>query len=94
MWYNIDYFVIDNDFQFTFSFDFRPLQGTVALLQNSYMPLLQQVIANGLPGQLLGSDISLQDLLLNLINTVDKEIQLLSNIQSTQQFDTHSRSLC
>ncbi|XP_016410236.1 uncharacterized protein LOC107741931 [Sinocyclocheilus rhinocerous] len=66
----------------------RPLQGTVALLQNSYMPLLQQVNANGLPGQLLGSDISLQDLLLNLINTVDKEIQLLSNIQSTQQFDT------
>ncbi len=60
----------------------------MALLQNSYMPLLQQVIANGLPGQLLGSDISLQDLLLNLINTVDKEIQLLSNIQSTQQFDT------
>ncbi|XP_042586458.1 uncharacterized protein LOC109091145 [Cyprinus carpio] len=66
----------------------RPLQGIVALLQNSYMPLLQQVIDNGLPGQLLGSDISLQDLLLNLINIVDKEIQLLSNIQSTQQFDT------
>ncbi|XP_052462838.1 uncharacterized protein abca12 isoform X14 [Carassius gibelio] len=66
----------------------RPLQGTVALLQNSYLALLQQVIANGLPGQLLGSEISLKDLLLDLINTVDKEIQLLSNIDFTQQFDT------
>ncbi|XP_050975189.1 uncharacterized protein abca12 isoform X1 [Labeo rohita] len=66
----------------------RPLQGTVALLQNSYMALLQQVIANGLPSQLFGSDTSLQNLLLNLITTVDKEIQLLSNIESTQQFDT------
>ncbi|XP_059356783.1 uncharacterized protein LOC132095673 [Carassius carassius] len=66
----------------------RPLQGTVALLQNSYMQLLQQVIANGLPDQLLVSDLRLRDLLLSLINTVDKEIQLLSNIQSTQQFDT------
>ncbi|XP_043104736.1 uncharacterized protein abca12 isoform X2 [Puntigrus tetrazona] len=66
----------------------RPLQGTVALLQNSYMPLLQQVITSGLSGQFLGSDMSLQDLLMDLINTADKEIQLLSNIQSTQEFNT------
>ncbi|KAK2904797.1 hypothetical protein Q8A67_006596 [Cirrhinus molitorella] len=66
----------------------RPLQGTVALLQNSYMALLQQVIANGLPAQLLGTGTSLQNLLQTLINTVGKEIQLLSNIESAQQFDT------
>ncbi|XP_067300426.1 uncharacterized protein abca12 isoform X2 [Pseudorasbora parva] len=66
----------------------RPLQGTVAFLQNSYMALLQQVLANSIPSQLLGSDISLQDLLLDLINTVEKEIQFLSNIESPQQFDT------
>ncbi|XP_077071802.1 uncharacterized protein abca12 [Siphateles boraxobius] len=66
----------------------RPLQGTVAFLQNSYMSLLHQVLVNSIPSQLLGGEISLQDLLLNLINTVEKEIQLLSNIESTQQFDT------
>jgi len=82
------YKLISPVIQTFFYSDFRPLQGTVAFLQNSYMAFLKQVLLNNIPSQLLGSDISLQDLLLNLINTVEKEIQLLSNIESTQQFDT------
>lgn len=57
-------------------------------LQNSYMALLQQVIANVLPDQQFGTDLPLQDMLLNLINTVEKDIQFLTNIESAQQFDT------
>ncbi|XP_052004328.1 uncharacterized protein abca12 [Xyrauchen texanus] len=68
----------------------RPIQGTVALLQSiykdTYMGLLQHVLANS-SGQLLDNDRSLQGLLLSLSNTVDKKIQLLSNIQSTEQFE-------
>ncbi|KAI7808566.1 uncharacterized protein abca12 isoform X2 [Triplophysa rosa] len=72
----------------------RPIQGTLALLQSvyhdRYMALLQQVLASN-SSPLFSNDtlaISAKGLLLNLINTVDKEIRLLSNIESTEQFNT------
>ncbi|XP_065108171.1 uncharacterized protein abca12 [Paramisgurnus dabryanus] len=65
----------------------RPIQGTVALLesvyQDTYMSLLQRVLVSNSSSYKLP-----QDLMMNLINTVHKEIQLLSNIESTEQFDT------
>nr|XP_055071071.1 uncharacterized protein abca12 [Misgurnus anguillicaudatus] len=65
----------------------RPIQGTVTLLesvyQDTYMSLLQRVLASNSSSYTLP-----QDLMMSLINTVHKEIQLLSNIESTEQFDT------
>ncbi|XP_056610474.1 uncharacterized protein LOC130427231 [Triplophysa dalaica] len=72
----------------------RPIQGTLAFLQSvyddRYMALLQQVLASN-SSPLFTNDtlaMSAKGLLLNLINTVDKEIRLLSNIESTEQFNT------
>ncbi|KAA0715542.1 ATP-binding cassette sub-family A member 12 [Triplophysa tibetana] len=72
----------------------RPIQGTMAFLQSvyddRYMALLQQVLASN-SSPLFTNDtlaMSAKGLLLNLINTVDKEIRLLSNIEFTEQFKT------
>lgn len=53
------------------------------------MELLQQVLASN-SNQMFTNDtaMSAQDLLQNLIHTVDKEIKLLSKIESTEQFNT------
>ncbi|XP_062389786.1 uncharacterized protein abca12 isoform X5 [Sardina pilchardus] len=65
----------------------RLVQGSVALVQGIYRDFYIKAVTQLLsaPGQLPG-DGSIGDLLGNLIHVLDKDLQLLSNLMSTDQF--------